>query len=435
MKWKAVSALALLVCGLAGSCLWADGQKSLVIRAGQLFDGKSDRLLRDQMIVIQDGRIVDVGAAGVVKVPAGTEEIDLGNATVLPGLIDGHSHVLRFPGLVGYETLLRDSLQYRTIIAVANAKVDLEAGFTTMRDCQSVGAMYSDTDIRRAINEGWVPGPRLQVATLAIYGTSFTPPESGFSPQATVGGQYGRNVNSPWEGREAVRDNLRYGADFIKLFLGGLSWHIQPDGTLWEQPTLTLEEDKAVVDEAHRQGVRVACHAWGGVPLRDAIEAGCDSIELGIDLDPESIRKMAQKGIFLTMEFSRGKALEAANLQATQGKYTILAMQKLSFQRALKEGVKIGFGPNYGGPGRVHGTQATDLKYMVEYGMTAAQALRAATVVNAEMMGWQDRVGTIEKGKYADIIAVKGNPLEDITELERVKFVMKGGEVIRNDLR
>jgi imidazolonepropionase-like amidohydrolase len=437
MKWKSIGGLALLVCGLAGSCLGAEGQKLRVIHAGQLFDGTSDRLLSNQAIVIQGDRIVEVGPAGSVKVPARVEEINLESATVLPGLIDGHSHVLRFPGLTGYETLLRDSLQYRTIIAVANAKTDLEAGFTTMRDCQSVGTMYSDTDVRRGINEGWVPGPRLQVAPLAIYGTSFLPPERGFSPQATVIGQYGRIVNSPWEGRAAVRDNIRYGADFIKLFLGGLGWHFEPDGKLWEQTTLTLEEDKAIVDEAHRQGVKVACHAWGNVPLRDSIEAACDSIELGIDLDPESISKMTHKGIFLTMEFARGKALEASNLQATQGKYSILALQKVSFQRALKAGVKIGFGPNYGGPGRVSvsGAQAKDLKYMVEYGMTTAQALHAVTSVNAEMMGWQDRVGSIKKGKYADIIAVSGNPLDDITEPEHVKFVMKGGEIVRNDLR
>jgi imidazolonepropionase-like amidohydrolase len=434
MKWKSVGELALLVCGLVGSCFAAEGQRSLVIRAGWLFDGLSGQLLRNQVILIQGDRIVEVGPAERVTVPAGTEEIDLTKATVLPGLIDGHAHVLRFPGLTGYETLLRDSLQYRTIIAVANAKTDLEAGFTTLRDCQSVGAMYSDTDLRRGINEGWVPGPRLQVATLAIYGTSFLPPEKGFSPQAPIVGQYGRTVNSPWEGREAVRENLRYGADFIKLFPGGLGWHFEPDGKLWVQTTMTLEEDKAIVDEAHRQSVKAACHAWGNLPLRDSIEAGCDSIELGIDLDPESVSKMVQKGTFLTIEFSRGRALEASNLEATHGKYSILALQKASFQRALKAGVKIGFGPNYGGPGRVAGAQARDLKYMVEYGMTPAQALRAATAVNAEMMGWQDRVGTIEKGKYADVIAVTGNPLDDITELEHVKFVMKGGEIVRNDI-
>lgn len=443
MKQRSVIRFAFLAFGLAGYCIGAEGQKTVVIHAGQLFDGKSDRLLSNQLIVIKGDRIVEVGPAESVKIPAGAEEIDLGKATVLPGLIDGHAHLFKTSKLGGgsaftVQMLLTDSWQYRTIVAVLNARKNLEAGFTTMRDCGTVGAMYSDTDLRRAINEGLVPGPRLQVATIPLIGTTWLPPSRGpqrsFSPEVTVP-MGARAVDSPWEGRKAVRDNFKYGADFIKVFPGGSPAHFEPDGKLWVPATMTLEEDKAIVDEAHRQGIKAACHAFGGVPLRDSIEAGCDSIEMADDVDPESISKMSEKGIFLVMALSQVKNSESSELQATQGKYSRAAMQKASLQRALKAGVKVAFGPNAGDSGPEHGTQAKDVEYMAEYGMKPVQVLHAITNVGAELMSWQDRVGTIEKGKYADVVAVAGNPLADITELERVKFVMKGGEIVRNDLK
>jgi imidazolonepropionase-like amidohydrolase len=431
MKLQSAIGFALLACGLAGSCLGAEGQKAVVIHAGQLFDGKSDRLLSNQVIVIQGDRISDVGPAGSVKAPAGAEEIDLGKATVLPGLIDGHSHVFKWmSSKYSVQMLQTNSWQYRTIEALLNAKKDLEAGFTTMRDCGSMGAMYSDTDLRRAINEGLVPGPRLQVATLPLIGSIGMPAERGFSPGMTVPSMH-RVVDSPWEGRKAVREEIKYGADFIKLFPGNHG----SSGVLGIQPTMTLEEEKAIVDEAHREGVKAACHTAGGVTLRDSIEVGCDSIELGIDIDPESIGRMAEKGIFLVTDLSNKKSWEPAELKATQGKWSQAPIQKASYQRALKAGVKIAFGANAGSGAEDHGAQAKEFEYMVDYGMKPAQALRAATAVAAELMGWQDQVGTVEKGKYADVIAVAGNPLGDITELERVKFVMKGGAIVRNDLK
>ena len=231
-----------------------------------------------------------------------------------------------------------------------------------------------------------------------------------------------------------MRDEIKYGADFIKVFPGGFPAHFEPDGTLWVPTTMTLEEDKAIIDEAHRQGVKAACHAYGGVPLRDSIEAGCDSIELGVDLDADSVSRMAAKGMFLVMTPTYIKSWETTELKATQGKYSRAALQKVSLQRAVKAGVKIAFGTD-AGTGPEHGTQAKDFEYMVDYGMTPVQALHAATTVAAELMGWQDQVGTIEKGKYADVVAVAGNPLDDIKELERVRFVMKAGGVVRNDLK
>ena len=420
---------ALLACGIAFSCPRAEGQKAVVIHAGRLFDGTSDRLLSNQVIVIQGDRIAEVGPAGSVKIPAGAEEIDLGKATVIPGLIDAHSHVFKWKSQ-SFGVQMLHTPQYRMVQALLNAKSDLEAGFTTMRDCGSMGALYSDTDVRRDINDGLAPGPRLQVATIPLIGSTGMPSERDFPPGVATVTMH-RIVDSPWEGRKAVREEVKYGADFIKLFPGNHG----SSGRLGVQPTMTRDEEEAIVDEAHRLGVKAACHTGGGVTLRDSIELGCDSLELPVDIDPESISKMVEKGTFLVTDLSNKKSWEPAELKATQGKWSQAPMQKLSFQRALKAGVKIAFGPNASSGAEDHGGQAKDFEYMVEYGMTPAQALRAATAVGADLMGWQDRIGTIEKGKYADIIAVAGNPLSDITEMERVKFVMKGGGVVRNDLK
>jgi len=440
MKRILLAVLAAVTFSLATGCLWAQSQKVVAIRAGRLFDGRSDTLLSNQIIVIRGDRIAEVGPSASVKVPAGAKEIDLTHATVIPGLIDAHTHIFLWPRtrpggiFLGFDEnfLLNYSWQYRTIEAVVNAKKDLEAGFTTMRDCSSVGAQYSDVDVRNAINNGLVPGPRLEVATIPVIGSAWYPLGHP-SPEVSVP-QAGIVANSPWEGRQAVRKDVMYGADLIKVFTGGVNIRIQRNGRLWENSTMTTEEAKAIVDEAHRQGVKAACHAYGGVPLQQSIEAGCDSIELGVDLDSEAVQKMAQRGMFLVMTVSFMKALEAHDLQMSHGRGSRAGLQKASFARALKAGVKIAFGTD-AGAATAHGTQTKEFETMVEYGMTPAQALHAATTVAAQLMGWQDRVGSIEPGKYADIDAVSGNPLKDITELERVKFVMKGGAVVRNDLK
>jgi len=417
----------------------AAAQKIVVIQAGKLFDGTSDRLLNNQVIVVQDERIVEVGPAGSVKIPAGAAEIDLRKATVVPGLIDSHTHILmgRKPGAVGppgwgERILLTDSWQYRTIGAVVSAKKDLDTGFTSIRDCGSLGAMYSDTDLRRAINEGLVPGPRMQVATLPISGTGWLP-EAGLSPEINAPSAF-TAADSPWEGRKAVRENIKYGADLIKIFPGGTGSYFTPEGKLVVPATMTLEELRAIADEAHRHGAKAACHAYGGQALKDSVDAGCDSIELGADFDDELAQKMAERHIVADMTLAHTKYWEASDLKATQGKYTRVALQKASLPRLLKAGVTITFGTD-AGAGPDHGYEADEFKYLVDYGMTPAQSLHAATSVAAALLGWQDRVGTIEKGKYADIVAVSGNPFEDITEMTRVKFVMKGGEVVRNDFK
>jgi imidazolonepropionase-like amidohydrolase len=429
MKERSAIGFAVLACALVCSCLGAQAQTTTVIQAGRLFDGTSDRLLNNQVIVIQGDRIAEVGPAASIKAPAGAEEIDLSKATVLPGLIDSHSHVFKWKN-ASFEVQMRHTPQYRMAQALINAKKDLQAGFSALRDCGSMGTLYSDTDVRRIINDGLAPGPRMQVATIPLIGSIGMPSERDIPPGiATV--TMHLVVDGPWEARKAVREEVKYGADFIKLFPGNHG----SSGRLGIQPTMTAEEENVIVDEAHRLGVKAACHTGGGVTLWDSIAAGCDSLELPVDIDAEAISKMVEKGTFLVTDLSNKNSWQPAELKASGGKWSQAPLQKASFQRAFKAGVKIAFGPNAASGAEDHGAQAKEFEFMVRYGMTPAQALRSATAMGAELMGWQDRIGTIEKGKYADIIAVAGNPLDDITEMERVRFVMKGGEIVRNDLR
>jgi imidazolonepropionase-like amidohydrolase len=419
MKRQSALGLALLAFGFGGSCLAAESQKTVVIHAGQLFDGKSDRLVTKQVIVIQGDRIADVGAEGNVKIPAGAEEIDLGTATVLPGLVEGHNHMFKigqYPGTGAEAAVPADirpgtpfSPPFIAILAANNARLDLMSGFTTARDLSS--GSTADVDLRNAINEGLIPGPRMRVATEGMRGS-------------TSGPRYFHLVDSPFEGRKQVRVQLKNGADFIKIYVNNLG------PTPYGGPTLTADEQDAIVDEAHRQGVKVACTAHGGISVPQSIDAGCDSLELNIDTDEGSLRRIVDKGIF--MDF----ALAINEIQRSRD--TVRDIQKATFQRALRAGVKIAFAVNAGGaPGKqagpYHGQEAVEFATMVEYGMTPLQAIRSATSVGADNIGWGDRVGSIEKGKYADFVAVAGNPANDVTELERVQFVMKGGQVFRND--
>jgi imidazolonepropionase-like amidohydrolase len=424
MKRRLLIVCTFLALG-AGSGLYAQNQKIVAIRAGQLFDGKSDRLASNQVIVIQGERIVEVGAAGSVKIPAGAEEIDLGTGTVVPGLIEGHNHMFKswehegsgaeavVPAVPVPGTAF--SVPYATILAAMNAKLDLLSGFTTARDLSSGGT--ADVDLRNAINEGLIPGPRMRVATEGMRGS-------------IAGPRYFHLVDSPWEGRKQVRIQLKNGADFIKIYAAGIRANKEMG---YGAPTLTLEEEQAIVDEAHRQGVRVACTAHAGIAVRQSIVAGCDSIELNTVNDDESVRMAVDKGTFMTF------GLTITKLQAQHQNFPMAELSKASFQRALKAGVKIAYSVNATGAhgkqeGPYHGEEGVEFKLMVEYGMTPLQAIRSATSVGAENIGWGDRVGSIEKGKYADIIGVSGDPSKDVTELERVKFVMKGGQVFRNDM-
>jgi imidazolonepropionase-like amidohydrolase len=426
LKRQSAIGAALLALGFGGSCLAAEGQMAVVIHAGRMFDSHAARLVSKQVIVIQGDRIDDVGAEGSVRIPPGAEEIDLGAATVLPGLIEGHNHMFKvgdYPGS-GADAVVPLEVKpgtpfspgYLTLLAAKNAKLDLESGFTTARDLSSGSTL--DVDLRDAINQGIIPGPRMIVATEGIRGS-------------IAGPRYFHLIDSPWEGRKQVRVQLKNGADFIKIYAAGFR---NDPAVGYGVPTMSAEEQNAIVDEAHRQGVRVACTAHAGIAVRQSIEAGCDSLELNTDIDEQSVRMVAERGMF--MDFG----LTIQKINSARQKVPQAQLSKASFQRALKAGVKIAFAVNANGAhgkqdGPYHGEEAVEFANMVEYGMTPLQALQAATAVGSENIGWGNRVGSIEKGKYADFVAVAGNPAVDVTEMERVKFVMKGGRVVRNDFK
>jgi len=310
MNRRMAIGFAFLALGFSGSCLAAESQRAVVIHAGQLFDGKSDRLTSNQVIVIQGDRIAEVGPAGSVRIPIGAQDIDLSSATVLPGLIEGHNHMFKigdYPG-TGSDAAVPAIVQpgtpfsagYLTLLAAKNAKLDLESGFTTTRDLSTGSTL--DVDLRNAINEGIVPGPRMVITTEGMRGS-------------TVGPRYFHLVDSPSEGRKQVRIQLKNGADFIKILLLSISTGGR---------SMTLEEQQAIVDEAHRQGVKVACTARSGVAVRQSIEADCDSLELGIDIDTESIRMIVEKGMFMTFGLTANRIL---------GRRSVQEFQKASFLR------------------------------------------------------------------------------------------------------
>jgi len=407
---------------------------SIAVRAGRLFDGKSDKLLTNQVVLIRGDRIVDSGPPDRVAIPPDAQIIDLSQATVLPGLIDCHTHIMD-QGTKYEENLVKLSPEFKTIRAVVNAKKALEYGYTTLRDVKNQGAEYADVDLKKAINSGLIPGPRMQVATQGITATGgFSPADFNYPSNVKVpsGMQF---VDSPWAGRQAVREQIMYGADLIKI-TGMFEIAFEPSGHhLISTPTLTLEEMQAIVNEAHRRFKKVACHAYSGEGLHNCVDAGVDSIEHGFDLDDESMAKMVKKGIYLVPTAHWTEANEKSDLARadTGGRTSRRRIQQENFPRALAAGVKIAFGTGVGGS-VPWGTESAEFKSLVGLGMTPAQAIRSATSSAAELMGWQDRVGSIERGKFADIIAVQGDPLADITELERVKFVMKGGVIVRDEL-
>jgi imidazolonepropionase-like amidohydrolase len=433
-RYFATSLLWLVACAFTGAQtpppdhLPPSSDHWTAIRAGLLFDTKSEKLVNNQVVLIRGDRITEVGPAEKVKVPTGANVIDLSHATVLPGLIDAHTHV--FANGPDLDTpILRESYQYRTLLALANAQRDLMVGFTTLRDLKTLGAMYSDVDLRNAINKGIVWGPRMQVSTRGLQATGgFI--MNGFSEEVPVPSAL-QVVDSPWAGRQAVREQLTRGSDWIKIY-AAYQHHYDPDGKLVVPPTFTAEEVNAIVDEAHRRGHKVSCHAFGGEGLHNCINAGVESIEHGVDLDDGEIKMMIQKGIYLVPTLYHYQ-LDREEDEKKHGGHSTAEFSERSFPKAVAAGVKIAFGSG-AGP-FPHGSQTKEFAYMVKFGMTPAKAILAATTGAAQLMGWQDRIGSLEAGKFADVVAVSGDPLTDITELERVKFVMKGGEVFKNELK
>jgi imidazolonepropionase-like amidohydrolase len=350
----------------------------------------------------------------------------------LPGLIDAHTHIFLWgenPEKGGYDAnILKAGIALRAARATFACKRALEQGFTTLRDVETEGAGYGDVEIKQAIEEGTIPGPRLFVVTRAISTTGGYNLE-GYAPELTMpkGAQI---VDGPWEARKAAREQLDHGADWIKVYMTHRSW-LDKDGNLVSQPTLTVEELKAIVDEAHGWKKKVACHAYNGIGLQRALDGGCDSIEHGLEISDAQIAQMVRQGTWYCPTFAvYYKDWAPEDTPAGQRDRKRVAVHGPSFEKALKAGVKIAYGTDIGG---IEWTEpeAQDFPYMVQFGMTPMQAIQAATSKAAELLDMQGQIGVLAPGAFADVIAVAGDPLKDVKELESVKFVMHDGAVFK----
>ncbi len=415
----------LLVISLFAASAAAAQDQVTVLRAARMIDARGDNVIAPAVIVVRGNKIESAGTSAAV--PQGAQVIDLGDVTLMPGLIDAHTHIMLQGDVTSAEyddQLFKESMAYRALRASRAVKIALERGFTAMRDLETEGAMYTDVDVKKAINNGVIPGPRLQVSTRAMSVTGGYGP-SGYSPEVTfpMGVQIVDGVEG---GRKAVRKQIAHGADWIKVY-ADRSYFVDKDGKLSSIPTFTLDEMKAIVDEAHRLRHKVAAHAMARPGIENAVTAGVDSIEHGIAIPDDLLDRMKAQGTYLcpTLTVTEYVAPGRGGVWAK----TIPEFHHDSFARALRKGVKIAFGTDAGGfPWDMN--QAREFSYETKFGMTPMQAIKSATIVAAQLMGWDDRIGTIESGKFADIVAVPGNPLNDITAMEHVSFVMKDGAVV-----
>jgi imidazolonepropionase-like amidohydrolase len=399
--------------------------QTIAVRAGRLFDSKNGTMLTKQVIVLSGERITDVGPEAQVKIPAGAQVIDLSQATVLPGLIDAHTHMFdaRKPNVTTEQAMT---------IAISNVQANLRAGFTAARDMSTHGNGYGDIAIRDAINQGRVDGPRYQVSTLGIvWGAKPANPAAPDNPLAST------VVRSAEDARAAVREQVKHGTDWIKLFpTGGYSF--TTTGQAQYELTYPMPVLQALIDEAHRLGKKTGCHVYGGEGQKNSILAGCDTIEHAFGLDQEQANMIVAKKLFYDPTVQRyiEPYIDDNDAKNTGGRFRIIPIfEKAVSMAATTKGLRIMVGSGVDGATFAHGTQALEFEMLVKHaGLSPARAIQSGTMVNAEALGWQDRIGSIDKGKYADIVAVSGDPLKDITELQRVKFVMKGGKVIKNDI-
>ena len=440
MQPAALCPLALVLMALAAPARPAPAQgapagapaRRVLVHAGRLIDGLADVPRADQGILIEADRIVAVGPyANVAARAAGAEQLDLSGMTVLPGLIDNHTHVLLQGDITTAdydEQLLRESIPYRTIRATVAARTALMDGFTTIRDLETEGAMYADVDLKTAIARGVIPGPRMFVATRAFSATGMYP-LLGYSweLQMPEGVQI---VDGPDEIRKAVREQVKYGADWIKVY-ADRRYYIGKDGRLRSWVNFTDEEFKAFVDEAHRLGRKVAAHAVGWDGIDAALRAGVNTIEHGDGLTPDLIDRMVRQRVYWCPTIYVGVYVA----QGRGGPWPrMVELERAAFGEALKRGLLplISFGTDAGGFAWTE-NEAKELAYLVRYGMTPMQAIKSATSVAARLLDQEDSLGAVAPGRYADLVAVAGDPLSDVEEMQRVRFVMKGGEVYRGE--
>ena len=425
-----ISVLGWSILALAGAVAaqTAPSVRRTVVYAGHLLDVKTGSMLANQAIEIEGDKIVGVGPADAVKASPDALRINLPSATVVPGMIDAHTHLTFDLASLGYSGLAI-STQREALIGARNARITLEAGFTTVRNVGARG--YSDVALRDAVNAGDVPGPRMVVSgpSLGITGGHCDSNLLPFEYHATADGVADGVENV----QHKVREVIKYGADVIKICATGgvLSKGDDPNASQF-----TLEEMKAIVAEAHRLGRKVAAHAHGAEGVRWASEAGVDSVEHGHLMDDAAIAALKKNGTTLVptlylMDWYKENLARNNVPEYSRKKFEMVTEAgRANIQKAMRAGVKIALGTD--AAVYPHGLNAHELAVYVRLGMTPLQAIQSATVNAAELLGWSDRVGSVEAGKYADIIAVDGDPLKDVTTLERVKFVMKGGETVRN---
>lgn len=406
-----------------------------VVYAGHLIDGTGAPPRGPVAVEIRAGHISAVVDRARYVVPAGVQVVDLGAATLLPGLIDTHTHLFlqgEVPEEGGYDAqLLKHPQSFRAARAVVSARRALEQGFTTLRDLETEGAGYGDVGIKEAIEAGYIEGPRLFVVTRAISTTGGYPLE-GYAPEINVpkGAQL---IDGPVAARKAAREQLDNGADWIKVYMTHRSW-LDAAGHLVTQPTLTLEELRAITDETHGWGRKVACHAYNGIGLQRALDGGCDSIEHGLEMTDAQIAQLKRMDLWYVPTLAvYYRDWDPAATPSGERDRVRAAVHAVTFQKALAAGVKIAFGTDMGGiPWNEPIAQEFDRE--VALGMTPMQAIQSATTKAAELLGQAGTLGVVAPGALADLMAVDGDPLADIARLAQVRFVMKNGQVVHQHM-